>query len=315
MDSDGLPRQPLPHAPVDPAVRPLAGLRVVVTRPRHQRSALIDRLTALGAEAVSVPTIDIVDPLDEGQALAAAIGELQNYAWVAFTSANAVSRFCGLLRDPRDLAGVHIAAIGTATVAELARHALVADLVPERFIAESLLEVFPLPDPHAGRDRGSPSGRVLIPSAEVTRDVLPKGLRELGWSVDVVTAYRTVPAVITAAERAEVASADAVTFTSGSTVDQWVAAFGVETVPPIVACIGPVTADVARRHGFRITVIAEVHTVDGLVDALIAHRAQANDPPAETAASGSRADSGQPRPNSLSGARSGARIGRRKGRA
>ncbi len=311
MDTDGQPRQPPPQVPAHEGVGLLAGLRVVVTRPRHQRSALIDRLTALGAEAVSVPTIDIVEPRDEGQALAVAVGELQRYAWVAFTSANAVSRFCGFLRDPRDLAGVRIAAIGTATVAELARHELVADLVPERFIAESLLEVFPLPDPHAGGDRGTPPGRVLIPSAEVTREVLPKGLRDLGWSVDVVTAYRTVPAVISAAERAEVASADAVTFTSGSTVDQWVAAFGVDTVPPIVACIGPVTADVARRHGFRITVIAEVHTVDGLVDALIAHRTKANVSPDETTASGSRTGSGQPRPNS----RIGARIGRRKGRA
>ena len=311
MDTDGQPRQPPPQVPAHEGVGLLAGLRVVVTRPRHQRSALIDRLTALGAEAVSVPTIDIVDPRDGGQALAAAVGELQTYAWVAFTSANAVSRFCGLLRDPRDLVGVRIAAIGTATVAELSRHELVADLVPERFIAESLLEVFPLPDPHAGGDRGTPPGRVLIPSAEVTREVLPKGLRDLGWSVDVVTAYRTVPAVISAAERAEVASADAVTFTSGSTVDQWVAAFGVDTVPPIVACIGPVTADVARRHGFRITVIAEVHTVDGLVDALIAHRTKANVSPDETTASGSRTGSGQPRPNS----RIGARIGRRKGRA
>lgn len=292
MDTDGLPRQPLPQGPADPPVGPLAGLRVVVTRPRHQRSTLIDRLTDLGAVAVSVPTIDIVDPRDEGQALSAAVGDLQNYAWVAFTSANAVTRFCGLLDDPSDLTGVRIAAIGTATVAELARHALVADLVPERFIAESLLEVFPLPDPLAGADHGSPSNRVLIPSAEVTRDVLPKGLRELGWSVDVVTAYRTVPAVITAAERAEVASADAVTFTSGSTVDQWVAAFGVGTVPPIVACIGPVTAEVAQRHGFRITVVADVHTVDGLVDALIAHQAAAKVLPAGTSASGRRNDSG-----------------------
>jgi len=270
----------------------LAGLRVVVTRPRHQRSALIDRLTALGAQAVSIPTIDIADPMDEGQALAVAAGDLQNYGWVVFTSANAVSRFCDLLHEPVNLAGVRVAAIGTATVAELARHAIVADLVPERFIAESLLEVFPSPDPHVVGDHGTSSGRVLIPSAEVTRDVLPKGLRELGWSVDVVTAYRTVPAVITAAERAEVASADAVTFTSGSTVDQWVAAFGVGTVPPIVACIGPVTADVAKHHGFRITVIAEVHSVEGLVDALIAHQATTQVSSDETSTSGRRNDSG-----------------------
>jgi uroporphyrinogen-III synthase len=242
-------------------------VRVVVTRPRHQRSALLDRLRAEGADAISVPTIEIVDPLDEGEALAAAVGVINTYSWVVFTSANAVSRFCGLLRDSRDLAGLHIAAIGTATVAELARFDLVADLVPERFIAESLLEVFPLPD-HRDADRPA---RVLFPSAEVTREVLPQGLRDLGWEVDIVVAYRTVPATISAADRAAVESADVVTFTSGSTVDQWMAAFGTDLLPPTVACIGPVTADVARRHGIRISVIATTHNVDGLVDALIAH--------------------------------------------
>jgi len=249
------------------SVRPLDGVRVVVTRPRHQRSALLDRLRAEGADAISVPTIEIVDPLDEGEALAAAVGVINSYTWVVFTSANAVSRFCGLLRDSRDLARLRIAAIGTATVAELARFDLVADLVPERFIAESLLEVFPLPDHH---DADRPA-RVLFPSAEVTREVLPQGLRDLGWEVDIVVAYRTVPAAISAADRAAVESANVVTFTSGSTVDQWMAAFGTDLLPPTVACIGPVTADVARRHGIRITVIAATHTVDGLVDALIDH--------------------------------------------
>jgi uroporphyrinogen-III synthase len=270
-------------------------VRVVVTRPRHQRSALLDRLRAEGADAISVPTIEIVDPLDEGQALASAVGVISSYTWVVFTSANAVSRFCGLLRDSRDLARLRIAAIGTATVAELERFELVADLVPERFIAESLLEVFPLPD-HRSRERRA---RVLFPSAEVTRDVLPQGLRDLGWEVDVVVAYRTVPAAISSADRAAVDSADVVTFTSGSTVDQWMAAFGTDLLPPTVACIGPVTADVARRHGMRISVIATTHTVDGLVDALIAHSASGRSDTASAHPPASRRS----------------RIGRRRGRA
>jgi len=282
---------------------PLAGVRVVVTRPRHQRSALLDRLRAEGADAISVPTIEIVEPLDEGEDLARAVGALDSHRWVVFTSANAVDRFCGLLRDPRDLGEVRIAAIGTATVAELQRHGLVADLVPERFISESLLEVFPLP---AQGDHGQ-RPRVLYPSAEITRDVLPQGLRDLGWEVDVVTAYRTVPAKITESDRAAVASADVVTFTSGSTVEQWLAAFGHELLPPTVACIGPVTADVARRHDIRISVIATTHTVDGLVDALIAHvRASAAD---ATASPDRRGGSGR-----RSTARR-SRIGRRRGRA
>lgn len=294
-----------PRPEADPAARtgPLAGIRVVVTRPRHQRSALVDRLRAEGAEAVSVPTIAIVEPLDEGEALAAALASMDSYSWVVFTSANAVSRFCGLLRDSRDLAGVHIAAIGTATVAELERFELAADLVPERFIAESLLEVFPLPD---HRDPTRPP-RVLLPSAEVTRDVLPRGLRELGWDVDVVVAYRTVPAPISISDRAAVESADVVTFTSGSTVDQWVAAFGTELLPPTVACIGPVTADVARRHGMRISVIAAVHTIDGLVDALIDHVGA-------TSTAGTSASDTRSRPSRSAGSRR-SRIGRRRGRA
>lgn len=279
-----------------PADAPLSGIRVVVTRPRHQRSALLDRLRAEGADAISVPTIDIVDPLDEGEALARAVGDLESYSWVVFTSANAVVRFCGLLRDPRDLAAVRIAAIGTATVAELQRHELIADLVPERFIAESLLEVFPLP----GSGDSGRAARVLFPSAEVTRDVLPQGLRDLGWEVDVVIAYRTVPAVVSPSDRAAIGSADVVTFTSGSTVDQWMAALGLDLLPATVACIGPVTADVARRHGMRISVVAEVHTVDGLVDALIDHVNGAS----------SKSGSGR-RPPSIRRSR----IGRRRGRA
>jgi len=286
-------------ADADPPTGPLAGLRVVVTRPRHQRSELLDRLRVEGAEVISVPTIEIVDPLDEGEDLARAVSELQSFSWVVFTSANAVDRFCGQLRDPRDLGEVRIAAIGTATVAELARNGLLADLVPERFIAESLLEVFPLP-PHGDPSRPP---RVLYPSAEVTRDVLPRGLRELGWEIDVVIAYRTVPATITESDRAAIASADVVTFTSGSTVEQWLAALGPDLLPPTVACIGPVTADVARRNDMRISVIATTHTVDGLVDALIAHVSDASSAPTPRRRATSRA----------SGRRS--RIGRRRGRA
>ena len=217
-----------------------------------------------------MPTIDIVDPPDEGEALSRAVRHLETYEWVVFTSANAVSRFCSQLPEPRPAPSLRIAAIGTATVAELQRHGLTVDLVPERFIAESLLGAFPRP----AADR---PGRVLLPSAEVTREVLAVGLRELGWEVDVVVAYRTVAAAISAAERESIAGADAVMFTSGSTIDQWVAVLGVEQVPPVVACIGPVTADAAARQGLQVDIVADVHTVDGLVDALIAHVTESSD--------------------------------------
>jgi uroporphyrinogen III methyltransferase/synthase len=252
--------------------RPLFGKKVVVTRPAHQASALTAPLRAAGAEPVAVPTIEIVDPDDEGAALRAALATLDDVAWVVLTSANGAARFCEALRDGRDLAGVHLAAIGPGTADELARHHLVADLVPERFIAESLLEAFPLP--HDDQRR-----KVVVARAAVAREVLPDGLRSMGWEVEVVPVYRTVPAVPTEAQRDEVRDADVVTFTSASTVDQWVAAFGAEVVPPVVACIGPITADAARRHGFRVDVVADVHTIPGLVDALVAHVAGPSAPP------------------------------------
>ena len=244
--------------------RPLFGKRVVVTRPAHQASALAAPLRAAGAEAVVVPTIDLTEPDDDGAALRSAVADLDDVAWVVVTSANGASRFCDALRDGRDLAGVKLAAIGPGTADELARHSLVADLVPERFIAESLLEAFPLP--HDGE-----RSRVVIARAAVAREVLPDGLRAMGWDVEVVPVYRTVPAVPTDEQRAEVQGADIVTFTSASTVEQWMAAFGADLIPPVVACIGPVTADTARQHGLRVDVVADVHTIPGLVDAITAH--------------------------------------------
>jgi uroporphyrinogen-III synthase len=177
---------------------------------------------------------------------------------------------------------VRIAAIGPGTADKLAKRHLVADLVPERAIAESLLEAFPLP--HSGEGH-----RALLARAEVAREILPEGLRAMGWDVDVVDAYRTIAAAPTAEQRAEVESCDIVTFTSASTVDQWVAAFGADCVPATVACIGPVTADAARRAGFTVAVVAKVHTIDGLVDALVDHFAQRPEPKPGTAPKPKRA--------------------------
>ncbi len=162
---------------------------------------------------------------------------------------------------PRQLAGVSIAAIGPGTAAALRAHNLVADLVPDRFVAEGLLEAFPA---------SHPGGRVLLARAEEAREVLPEGLTAAGWDVDVVAAYRTIPAAISDDQRARVAVADTITFTSSSTVTNTVAALGVDALPPTVACIGPITAATARSLGMAVTVEAAVHTIDGLVEALCA---------------------------------------------
>lgn len=244
--------------------RPLFGRRVVVTRTRAQASALSRTLREAGAEPIEVPVIAIEDPADGGAALQSAVRVLASYDWVVVTSPNGAARMLAALSeaelDARAFGSARVAAIGPATAAALAAGGVRADLVPERFVAESLLEAM------AGA--GEP-GRVLLARAEVARDVLPDGLRERGWAVDVVDAYRTVPAAVTDEQRAAIVGADVITFTSSSTVDRFVQAVGAGAVPPVVACIGPVTAATARAHGLAVDIEAEVHTVGGLVDALV----------------------------------------------
>jgi uroporphyrinogen III methyltransferase/synthase len=249
--------------------RPLFGTRVVVTRTREQASQLAAALRDAGALPVEVPVIEVADPVDGGAALAAAATGLGSYDWVVLTSPNGARRLLDAVAadggDGRRFAGTRIAAIGPGTAAVLAEGGLVADLVPERFVAESLLDALP-----------DGPGRVLLARAEVAREVLPDGLRARGWEVDVVDAYRTLPATQTEATAAALAGADVVTFTSSSTVERFLEAFGAEAVPPVVACIGPITAATARERGLTVDVEAEPHTIDGLVGALVrwaeAHR-------------------------------------------
>ena len=241
--------------------RPLFGKRVVVTRTRAQASGLVGRLRELGAEPIELPVIAVGEPSDGGAGMRAALAGIATAEWLVFTSPNGVERAFAALPDVRALGGVKVAAIGPGTAAALAERRVVADLVPRRFVAEGLLEVFPGP-------AGPAPGRVVLARAAVARDVLPDGLRSLGWDVEVVEAYRTVPARPDATALARVAGADAVTFTSSSTVTNFVAAVGVDAVPETVACIGPVTAATARDLGLTVAVEAAVHTIDGLVDAL-----------------------------------------------
>ena len=239
--------------------RPLFGRRVVVTRAATQASVLVDKLHALGAEAIEVPAIEIVDPGDGGAALRAAASQLSSYDWVVFTSVNTVDRLFPLVRDARAFGGARVAAIGPGTADALSSRNIVPDLVPGRFVAESLLEVFP-PGP----------GRVLLPRAAVARDVLPDGLRERGWDVAVVEAYRTEAATPRRETLDAARAADAITFTSSSTVTRYLEVAGPDAVPSVVACIGPVTADTARANGLDVTIEASVHSLDGLLDELVA---------------------------------------------
>jgi uroporphyrinogen III methyltransferase/synthase len=239
--------------------RPLLGRRVVVCRARDQASVLVERLRELGAEAVEVPTIEIVGAADGGAALAAAATTVGDHDWVAFTSANAVDRFFAHLRDARDLGGVRVAAVGPGTAAALGSRGVVADVVPETSVAEALAEAI-----------GPGGGSVLVPQAAAARPALADGLRARGWSVTTVEAYRTVPGAPPPDLLATAAKADAIAFTSSSTVESYLDAAGLDAVPPAVVCIGPVTAATARRRGLAVAAEADPHTLDGLVAAVAA---------------------------------------------
>jgi len=241
--------------------RPLFGRRIVVTRAREQASDLVERLHRLGAETVELPTITISDPDDGGAELRECAAWLSqgDFEWIVFTSANAVERFCALLRDARAFGSTNVAAIGPGTADALRRFGVEPDLVPERFVAESLVDAFP-----------SGTGKVLLPRAAVARDALVTGLATKGWAVTVVEAYRTRPVEPSPLALAEAGKADAITFTSSSTVTNFLKVAGLDAMPPIVACIGPITAATAREAGLSVDIIAEEHTIEGLVQAVVA---------------------------------------------
>ncbi len=249
--------------------RPLFGRRVVVTRAREQASELRDRLEQLGAEVLELPTIAI-EPLD------VVLPPLHDYEWLVLTSVNGVAALfdrglasAGL--DARALGGLKVAAIGPGTAAALAARGIRADLVPERFVAEALVDAFPRrAESTAESARRYP--KVLVARAEQARDALPEGLRTRGYDVDVLPLYRTVPAEPDPAQLAAVqrGDIDAVTFTSSSTVANFHHLVGRLPDPqPLVVSIGPVTSNTARERGLRVDVEASEHTIDGLVRTLV----------------------------------------------
>ncbi|MGE5407000.1 MAG: uroporphyrinogen-III C-methyltransferase [Syntrophothermus sp.] len=245
--------------------RPLHGRTVVVTRARAQASGLAATLRDLGAEVVELPAIRI-EPRLEDEAVRVAVEAIGEYSLVCLTSPNGVRLLFEALatagRDARALAGATVAAIGPGTAAALAERGIAADVVPERFIAEALVEAL--------ADVEVEGRRALVARAAEARDVLPDALRERGAAVDVVALYETVRE--TADEEAVEAAqaADYLTFTSSSTVVNLTEALG-DRFPPAarVVSIGPVTSAAARDAGLSVDVEAERHDVDGLLAALL----------------------------------------------
>ena len=246
--------------------RPLHGRRVVVTRARAQASELARRLAALGAEPIELPAIRIEPRIDTDE-VRRAIEGVHAYALVCLTSPNGVRLLFEAMAergwDARALANASVAAIGPGTEAALAQHAVIADIVPERFVAEELVEALNKLD-LAGKP-------VLIARAAEARELLPEALRKRGAAVDVVTLYETRaeqpdPAAL---ERAQ--EADFITFTSSSTVKNFVEAVDGRLPPDArIVSIGPVTSEAAREAGLTVDVEAERHDIDGLVEALLA---------------------------------------------
>jgi uroporphyrinogen III methyltransferase/synthase len=251
--------------------RPLWGKRIVVTRTREQASELMDRLSDLGADCLEFPTIRIAPPSDWTD-LDQALSALEGFDWIFFTSPNGVRFFFNRLEDlgldVRMLKGVRIGVIGPATAEALAQYHLRADLIPEKYQAEHLLEAL-AEIPLAAK-------KVLIPRAAQARDILPEGLRQLGAEVSVVSAYQTLPAETEkdALEQSlSQGEIDCLTFTSSSTVIQFLALFPRQTILSLlknvtIVCIGPITAKTAMDNGLTVSVVAEDYTIPGLVQAI-----------------------------------------------
>ena len=248
---------------------PLFGQRIVITRDRLQSAELADPLESLGAEALLLPTIEICEPANP-KLLNDAIARLESYDWLIFTSANGVRYFINAVdRSPHDLRllKARICAIGPATRAAVEALHLKVDLMPEEYVAESLVEAF--------SKENLQSLKILLPRAAVARDLVPSELSRRGATVDVVEAYRTV-APSGLAERARVILGRKphwITFTSSSTVTNFIVAMGREVLGGIkIASIGPITSATLREHGLEPAVEAQPHTINGLVSALTGKR-------------------------------------------
>jgi uroporphyrinogen III methyltransferase/synthase len=242
----------------------------VVTRARDQAGALGVKLRALGADVIEMPTIEIVPAADYAP-LDRAIGELDSYDWLIFTSANGVRYFVERLdASARDLRAIRarVCAIGEATKGAIESLHLKVDLMGEDFVAESLVDAF--------RSIDLQGKRMLLPRAAVARDVLPRELQARGACVDVVEAYRTVVPEGAARQAVELFKSGRkigwITFTSSSTVQNFVQVAGADILRGVnVASIGPVTTATAKKLGLTVTVEATVYTADGLVDAILHH--------------------------------------------
>jgi uroporphyrinogen III methyltransferase/synthase len=247
--------------------RPLFGKRIVVTRTRKQAGALTSQLRALGADVIELPTIRIEPPTDLRE-FGELVQDAHRYDWIVFTSPNGVDAFFEmffkLYDDAREIGGAKIAAIGPSTAQRVRDFHLHVDLQPEEFVAEAIVREF--------QKQGAVENlRILLARAEKARDVLPRELSKLGAIVDEAFAYRTVPEtrdVTGARRRFADEGADLITFTSSSTVENFLALGLAWPKGMRAASIGPITSKTARDHGLKVDIEARRHDIGGLVEAI-----------------------------------------------
>lgn len=252
---------------------PLTGCRIVVTRPRAQSRGFAETLQRYGAEVLLFPTIETV-PVSSYARLDAALDQLDQYQWLLFTSVNGVKYFverlhtCG--KKIEALRSMKIATIGPETARSVTNLSLQVTAVPDEYRAEALVTVL-------GDVRGQ---RILLPRAAEAREILPKELQTLGAQVDEIPVYQTIRPHTeeTANLRAFLLAGKIamVTFTSSSTVRNFVAAFVGESLPQLlsktqIGCIGPITADTVREYGLTVAVQSSVYTIPGFTEAIVAH--------------------------------------------
>lgn len=247
--------------------KPLFGKKVLVTRAREQAKPIVSALEERGAEVIEFPVIEIFPP-KSWKTLDDAIANLRNYDWIVFTSANGVTKFFERLlrsgKDLRTLGDIRVAAIGEVTAGEIGKRGIGVDLIPDEFRAEGLIERL--------RKKNIKGKRILIPRALKARDILPEALRKMGASVDVVPAYETRrPGEKKAGKIKKMLAGekiDAITFTSSSTVSNFLAIFPEFksfSKYPVIACIGPVTAKSLKEAGYKARIVAREYTIDKLV--------------------------------------------------
>ena len=254
--------------------RPLFGKTILVTRAREQASDFRALLEGCGARCLEFPTIEVVPP-PSWEPLDRALKTIDRYQWVIFTSVNGVrflfQRLEVLGEDVRALHGIRLGAIGPKTAAALEERGLRLDLVPSEYRAEAVIDAL-----GQAEIRGR---RFLLPRAAKARELLPEKLVELGGEVDVVPAYQTVRPSEKAEEVRRLLHEGAIhciTFTSSSTVENFIAMVGDDHLPSlvgtaVVACIGPITAETARKHGLTVEIIPDQYTIEALTAALVDH--------------------------------------------